>query len=1285
MAHINAQNQVSENIRPLLDEIADRLWSEPSHAAIMVGAGFSKNANRDFPDWNALGDLFFEKINGRKPGTIEDRYLNVLKLANEVEAAFGRPALNKMLRDEIPDNNSEPSDLHKQLLKLPWTDIFTTNYDTLLEKARKTITSQRFDIVINKEDLVYSEQPRIIKLHGSFPSERPFIITEEDYRTYPQKFAPFVNTVQQSLLENTLCLVGFSGDDPNFLRWIGWIRDNFGNDSSSKIYLVGILKMSEAQKLLLLKRNIVLVDLSQCSDVDEYDHGKALELFFCYLKEYKQNKKSFEWPSSSKPFPSHNSDIKKEISDIVEKWKSIRQNYPGWIIAPEDSREKLWFKTQYWLDLTKFDKLESDLDIKFIYELNWRLEKTLFPITNELAAFYEATIEKYQKIQPNDYQEEIICLKLALIRWCREEGQPDKWNKYFEDISKLHKDLTSEQLSFFYYEQCLFAVFNLDIPQLKKKLREWPSNFSLPLWEAKRAGIMFEIGMVDDSENILEHALSKIREKLNLKPIKDDYSLVSIEALIMVLLRYIKDVRYNSNFQNPATQGEIKKIRELFIHEYRTANKNNFINNKIIEKNEEDEWLEFYDSRKNVTKSDWNKRLNRVRDKVHTTLIEEYSERWNILKQYKCDPIGENRLFACQLKNPPILRKEKTKIHQFDIEDFDTTHYQFSSYDLEAVKAYNFLRLNELAGLPFRTLNMTFNANTAAEAIKRIAHSSPYWSLVSFIRLGNTKYIDSVFDRKALLRLKNEDINTYVDFLLTTLKNTETNLNQKNSFNKQSFSELLAQVLPEILSRLCCKVSKGKRLEILDFIQRVYSSSIKSNYRSMGSLIKRFIKSITIDEAFELIDRFLSFPFPENANFITERQFSNPLLLLSSFTVAKTNKPIKLSEEKLFRAFELAGSAEKKKREWGTTSLICLYNLNLLSKEQSKQLGEILWNRRDINGFPKDTIYYKFSFIFLPHPNDVKPVELLEKYIVKSSFPIKKDKKEKGTSITGGHIPLCNEIIGSANKLNWEQPETLKLLRKLISWWNSDKEYLKKDKQPSFLSDINEEFTNRFRNLVNILVEVIFPNLSVDSIPDKYLDKIKILMRELDEFGLCTIEAKVASSNLLETDKKELVHELSQGMKSLDYDEVVYALKGIKWMSENVFKDDDDMYQQMLQLISQKIQWRHEPGLVSTLNVAGMIIRNDSIINKDEFISACLLGLEDLYTETTLSVDIDDDRFSELLDIRVGCSRFASILCNWFKSDNIKIPSVIEAWREVTLSNEEFAEVRVAWKNEVKF
>ena len=97
----------------------------------------------------------------------------------------------------------------KPLLDLPWSDVFTTNYDTLLERARRSVISQRYDVVLKPDDLGHSNRPRIVKLHGSFPSDRPFIITDEDYRRYPHEFAPFVNAVRQALLENTLCLIGF--------------------------------------------------------------------------------------------------------------------------------------------------------------------------------------------------------------------------------------------------------------------------------------------------------------------------------------------------------------------------------------------------------------------------------------------------------------------------------------------------------------------------------------------------------------------------------------------------------------------------------------------------------------------------------------------------------------------------------------------------------------------------------------------------------------------------------------------------------------------------------------------------------------------------------------------------------------------------------------------------------------------------------------------------------------------------------------------------------------------
>lgn len=70
------------------------------HAAVMVGAGFSKNAEkistagREFLNWNQLSDLFYEKLYGDSeyPGK---NYCSSLRLAEEVEIMFGRPGLEK--------------------------------------------------------------------------------------------------------------------------------------------------------------------------------------------------------------------------------------------------------------------------------------------------------------------------------------------------------------------------------------------------------------------------------------------------------------------------------------------------------------------------------------------------------------------------------------------------------------------------------------------------------------------------------------------------------------------------------------------------------------------------------------------------------------------------------------------------------------------------------------------------------------------------------------------------------------------------------------------------------------------------------------------------------------------------------------------------------------------------------------------------------------------------------------------------------------------------------------
>ena len=236
---------------PFLSEIAKRLSSE--QAAVMVGSGFSKNATpRDpskppFPDWSELGDILHARL--LPSDSPRPKFLSIPEIASELQASIGRPALDDILTEAIPDNDFQPSHLHKQLLDLPWSDVFTTNYDTLLDRAVTQVPYRDVTVIRKPSELVYSNSPRLIKLHGCISDPSTCVVTDDDYRNYPKGRAPFVNAVCQSLVEKTLCIVGFSARDPNFITWINWTLESLGRKHTPRIYLVAVSGLTQAQQV----------------------------------------------------------------------------------------------------------------------------------------------------------------------------------------------------------------------------------------------------------------------------------------------------------------------------------------------------------------------------------------------------------------------------------------------------------------------------------------------------------------------------------------------------------------------------------------------------------------------------------------------------------------------------------------------------------------------------------------------------------------------------------------------------------------------------------------------------------------------------------------------------------------------------------------------------------------------------------------------------------------------------------------------------------------------------
>lgn len=301
-----------------LERIAHALWRLPTgNAALMVGSGFSKNAvpaklnPRPMKNWTELT----ETLRARLPNSrLIDGGMTALRVPSVFESEFSPSGLISELENAIPDEDWVGGALHKRLLNLPWTDIFTTNWDTLLER---TDSKRAYELVRTEERLSRAVRPRIVKLHGSFPDIQPWVITEEHFRRYPNDRPAFVNTFRQCLLENVVCLIGFSGDDPNFSNWLGWVQDCLKGHSPG-VFLID-MNLGPSDRRYLTERGVTPVDLSDVFD----SYGDAFDAVFELLGTDRGGLTPTRvWPGLSEE--------KVGGKTLTE----LKHTYPGWLVPP---------------------------------------------------------------------------------------------------------------------------------------------------------------------------------------------------------------------------------------------------------------------------------------------------------------------------------------------------------------------------------------------------------------------------------------------------------------------------------------------------------------------------------------------------------------------------------------------------------------------------------------------------------------------------------------------------------------------------------------------------------------------------------------------------------------------------------------------------------------------------------------------------------------------------------------------------------------------------------------
>jgi hypothetical protein len=192
-------------------------------AGLFIGAGVSMQAG--YPSWRQLVRDMAEDIG--LDASKEDDLAGVVQYFLN-KAGKTRTRLARIITEHFGEEKPIPPVFHI-LSRLPLTRLWTTNYDTLLERAYRERRKQ-LDVKSRDKD-VTSENPfahaLLYKMHGTVEHPSEVVIAKSDYESYRKKRPGFLQLLMGHLISRHILFVGLSFTDPNLSYLFTLIRESF--------------------------------------------------------------------------------------------------------------------------------------------------------------------------------------------------------------------------------------------------------------------------------------------------------------------------------------------------------------------------------------------------------------------------------------------------------------------------------------------------------------------------------------------------------------------------------------------------------------------------------------------------------------------------------------------------------------------------------------------------------------------------------------------------------------------------------------------------------------------------------------------------------------------------------------------------------------------------------------------------------------------------------------------------------------------------------------------------
>lgn len=218
--------------------------------------------------------------------------------------------------------------------------------------------------------------------------------------------------------------------------------------------------------------------------------------------------------------------LPEKVKETLDIWKHNRQVYPGWLLLPADGeREKFRMRTDNWeghilASLPAFTVVER---LNAIYELIWRREILLEPISEELESAAEDALESIDcqdrtvngiaesEIEWSAVREvwrEVALNLVTAARFRFSNELFDKRRAFLEPFANDHLDVHHRLCQ----ERCLWAMYSMDFESLENLLDNWIARDCDPIWMVRKAALLWETDRNDEAANLITDALETIRD-----------------------------------------------------------------------------------------------------------------------------------------------------------------------------------------------------------------------------------------------------------------------------------------------------------------------------------------------------------------------------------------------------------------------------------------------------------------------------------------------------------------------------------------------------------------------------------------------------------------------------------------------------------------------------------------------------------------------------------------------------------------------------------------------------